>query len=198
MKIKLFYSLFLLSILFSSCQTLFNPSMLKVKKEPIPILLKKLDISRPIEQVNNTKTISTSAPVFTIFERNLEINWMETESDRTYGKIEIINISANNKFPFLFPFLSGLTLFSLNLLGMPLYEQKFSAEYDVIITDTNGKRVQKYNYIGNSKTTYGFYYGKDGSTVGIEAIKDVMAQLNSDLARDAKMINDKLEKAYNK
>lgn len=196
MKIKLFSSLIICSLLLLSCRTLYNPSMLQVKTDPNPVLLKKLEITRPAEQVGNTKTISTSAPVFTIFERNIETNWMETETDKTYGKIEIISISTYDKIPLFFPILSGLTLYTFNLLGMPNYTQKFTAEYDIIISDINGKRIQKYNYTGKSKTTHGWYYGKDGTTVGIEAIKDVMNQFNNDLKRDAKMINEKLEKAY--
>jgi len=197
MKINKSISLFLLLILLSSCHTLFNPSMLQVQKKPLPVLLKNMEISKPAELVNNTKTVTVSTPVFTLFERNLETNWMEIDSNIKYGRIEIIQISTNSKIPLLFPILTGLSFYTFNLLGMPIFTQTFSVEYDINIFDVNGKRIKKYNHFGSSKNTYGFYYGRKGFVVEIDAIKEVIKQLDDDLMHDSNEINEKLESAFN-
>lgn len=193
MKSSLTAVTILFSVIITSC-TSYNPSMLSVEKSPNSVLLKRMEIVSKGNFASVTeKTISVAAPDYTIFQRNLEGNWMEN-SKKSFGEIEFALVGES--YPtraVIWPFLAGFTLGVSTLIGLPYqHTRTYFLEYQVNIFDVTGRKVKSYNYISNKKFAMALYYGQDLQSYKISVIHDIMSQISEDLLRDAANINDEL------
>lgn len=182
--------------LVSGCVT-FKASMLRVENDPIPEKLHKLAVITPSTQIGNVRTIKSQNYDFTLFQRELETNLMDRTAGRNYGTIEMILISQRNQYGTGLAVISGLTCFTLNILGFPIYRTKITNEYEFRIYDVNDNEIAKYNYFAQARSAMGFYYGKSADVLVIDVVKQVLEDFKNDLERDAASINRQLELAMN-
>ena len=92
-------------------------------------------------------------------------------------------------------FVSGFTLFSYNLMGMPFQITKFNVSAYLSIFDSQGNLVETFRKTGDFKMTSGFYYGHDATKkAGVkytELFRDLLQQANM----KSRTINDLLHEA---
>ena len=79
-------------------------------------------------------------------------------------------------------FFSGFTLFSLNLMGMPIQVVKLPVSAYLSIFDSQGNLIETFKKTGEFKLTSGFYYGHDVTKKAgekyTELFKDLLQQAN--------------------
>lgn len=97
------------------------------------------------------------------------------------GAIEINYESIKLKQNPIFPFLSGFTLFTANILGMPFTTSKIDMALSFNILDKNGEILETFKYSTLKRGSVGFYYGKDASVCMVEATKDIMKRFRDDV-----------------
>ncbi|PIQ90213.1 MAG: hypothetical protein COV71_05845 [Candidatus Omnitrophica bacterium CG11_big_fil_rev_8_21_14_0_20_41_12] len=194
-------TLFIIILTFTSisCAT-FDPKMLIQSNDAVSNRLLPLEISNlastKFEQ-SDVKDLSTQSYFYTLFERELEKNIILTDPNGTiYGNIEprVILFSIDRSGQFL-SFLSGASLFILNVLGMPIDSYRGNLEIKIFIYNRSQKIIKKYDYISSRTFNAGFYYGTmDERVMGISLMRGILRDFKKDIEKDAAVINEQLRK----
>lgn len=179
----------LLCSMLSSCTT-YKASMSEASKEPIAQKLPKMDF----EWFSGGDVQGANVDFVKNIVRN-EINHNIISDEGTkQGTIEVNCEKLHLKQSMALPFLSGFTLFTANIFGMPITSTKVEMKLAFKILDTNGQVIDTGVFTTEKKSSLGFYYGKDASTCLVEATKDLMKQFKDKIAPQASNLIDKLEK----
>lgn len=175
----------------SSCTT-YKPYMSQASNNSIPEKLPKM----PIEWTNSGNVIG-GQPDFikTIVINEINTNVINNNNHSSLGKLEVKLDKFHLKQNLGLAFVSGLTLFSLNLLGMPIGSGKVDLDLTFNIYDANHSLIKTYYYSRNQKSAIGFYYGKDVSVLACEVTKSIIEQFKKDVTSDYSAIKVKLEQS---
>ena len=136
--------------------------------------------------------------VKTIVQNEIMKNVINNNGSENVGKIEVTLDKFLLKQNLGLAFLSGFTLFSLNLLGMPIGSGKVDLGLTFNMYDADNNLLKTYTYFENRKGAIGFYYGKDVSVMTCDATKYILERFKNDVRHDMSYIVEKLESAKNK
>lgn len=197
MKTKVALLFFSITFLFFSC-TSFNPAMLNPDLAEVSTKIARLEISSPSTTTFSDSTIKTTnyqSMYFTIFERELRTNLMDTIGEK-YGNIELTIIYDRYKKNNGLLILSSVLLFMPNIVGMPLGSIEQYTEIEVKIYDKKANEIARYNISKNIKKYLGLYYNykyEDIDYVKVLVFKEIMRDLRLRITKDAKAINGLLK-----
>lgn len=84
-------------------------------------------------------------------------------------------------------FVSAMTLFIPNLIGLPMMKVESVVELEMEIYDANGQRLRSYIGQGFEQRLKGFYYGggQTRRTVHAQSIQQAMADIQHQISADA-------------
>lgn len=188
MKKKLFFIATVLCCFLSSCTT-YKASMSQPTNNPIAQKLPKMDI----EWFAGGDVQGANTDFVKNIVRN-EINHNVISSDgQKQGTIEVNCNKVHLKQSFGLAFLSGFTLFTFNLLGMPITNTTVDLDMSFNILNSNGEVIETYTYSTTKKSALGLYYGKDASVVIVEAAKEITKKFRDDVNSKNETIIAKLE-----
>ena len=174
------------TLLFTGC-SMYKAGMENAEYDPIPNKLPNLvyNYGGLYDQLVNN-----------VVKDELYKNVIEVDG-KPLGNIQVRCEKLDAKVNFLFPFLSGFTLFMGNILGMPYVAGSIDMELEFLIEDINGDVVKRYNYSDLDKYTLGFYYGEDARVKEIEMCKSIMDEFKKDVTRDFGLISEALNTPAN-
>jgi hypothetical protein len=187
MKRKIFITAVLVYIL-SSCST-YIP-LTPASENPIAQKLPKMelewnyggDIQGAYNYVDYVKNIA----------RN-EINKnIIAASGVKQGSIEVYCEKLHLRENLGFAVLSGITLFTANILGMPITIANIDMTLSFNILDKTGNIIDSRKYSVHKKNAVGLYYGKPSGECLVEATKDIMQRYRDDLNSNSSNIIAKL------
>jgi hypothetical protein len=115
-----------------------------------------------------------------------------------YGYIEFNRRIVNAKYGIGWAFLSTITFFVPNLLGMPFMNLKLDTEMEVKIYDINRKLVAKYTGMGHSQKIIAMYYGYGlmaSRWAYPQAMMDALDQIRPQIEADVDRVNKLLKEA---
>ena len=185
--IKLSLAVAFLIVSFSSC-TMYQETMTKTSYPPVS---KKI----PNVTIEAKATCAIAGEDFNIMEKTIKDElFTNVISTETYskGSMEIICDKYVLKSSFIIPYLSGLSLFSLNLIGFPISSVGIDTRLKFNIYDDSHNLIKNYSYDVTDKSVMGFYYGKSGRVVLVDVTKKALADFRKDIERDAQYITEKL------
>lgn len=187
---KLLLAVAVIAVTFSSCKV-YNESMVKTYHQPVSNKIPNVDYEAKA-------TCVIAGADFDIVEKTIKdeltTNIISTEN-APKGSMEIVLDKYNLKSNFAIPYLSGLTLFTLNFIGFPISQVEIGMRLKFSIYDEQHNLVKNYSYDVKDKSTMGFYYGKGGRVVLVDVTKKALAGFRKDIERDAQFITDKLNKS---
>ncbi|MDA3928417.1 MAG: hypothetical protein PF541_05620 [Prolixibacteraceae bacterium] len=180
----------LLSTALFSCRTTFDQTLLRPTEGTINPLLPRLGIQEYTDEIKYAygNQITSNSKMFTLFERELE-NICHQRGD-IKGQIEpIISINEANVNYGLY-YLSILTGFLPNFVGMPFYSSTYQLEVEFRITDLNGDKIWKKLYYDKKKIYYGLYYNWDkrGDEMIMKIYRQMITNFKKDLQKDVNQI----------
>lgn len=190
MKTKILIILAFTLYILSGCTT-YKAAMSEASHNPIAQKLPKMDI----EFYSGGEIVGANVDFVKNIVRN-EINTNIISSNgKKNGSIEVncekIRLNQN----LFLPFMSGFTLFSLNLFGMPITVTRVEMELSFNIMNDNNEVIESYKYSTKQRRALGFYYGKDASVCMVEATKDIMKQFREDVNLQSSNITAKLNES---
>jgi hypothetical protein len=92
-------------------------------------------------------------------------------------------------------FISGFTMFTLNLVGMPIQMTEHTVSAYLNIFDSQGNLVERFRKSDKIKLTSGFYYGHDLTEKAEKKYTELFRILLQQVDMKSNSINDLLEKA---
>lgn len=150
----------------------------------------------PMEVVWKDSSNMFSSTIRNILLSEIRTNCVENIRDSISGRIEV-ELRQVDRFENMgLPMLSGFTIFSLNLVGMPFTTNKVEANVCLSLYDNNNTLIKSYNYSKRSKGPLAFYYGKTQrvheNIVGRLIASDFKEDLNRDAQTLCGYLNDKV------
>ena len=99
-------------------------------------------------------------------------------------KFDRVHLTSNTALAFL----SGFTLFTANLLGMPIsvYSADLTVSFNIL--NSNSDVIDTHTYSAQKKSAFGLYYGKDASICMLEATKEIMKRFRDDINYNSERI----------
>jgi S1-C subfamily serine protease len=183
-----------------SCSIKFNTALLTPNDISINPRFTNLAIpdasSISVKSSYNPET--TLGKLESLIEEDFEENILKF--DKSYKGYIIPEINANilvNGHGWAF--LTGFTLGTLNLLGMPWNGFKISLNTEFTIRDINNNKVWKKRYFQEKQINVGFYYNAanqncaDNETLIL--LRSILDNFKRDLQKDLNEINEKLERS---
>ena len=183
-----------------SCSIKFNTALLTPNDISINPRFTNLAIpdasSISVKSSYNPET--TLGKLESLIEEDFEENILKF--DKSYKGYIIPKINANilvNGHGWAF--LTGFTLGTLNLLGMPWNGFKISLNTEFTIRDINNNKVWKKRYFQEKQINVGFYYNAanqncaDNETLIL--LRSILDNFKRDLQKDLNEINEKLERS---
>ena len=190
MKKKIFIMVALLGYLLSSCTT-YKPFMSEASKDPITHKLPKMEF----EWFPGGDIQGANADFVKNIVRN-EINQnVISNSGIKQGSIEVNCEKLHLKQNLGLVFLSALSAYTFNLLGLPISTTKIDMTLSFNILDMNGNVLDTYKYSIKKSGAIGFYYGKDASVHMVDATKELMTRFKNDINANANNIIAKLDES---
>lgn len=185
---KKFLIITAIGCILSSC-TLYKPIMSSATNNPIDEKLPKMEV----EWNAGGDIVGANADfVKNIVRNEISANIISDEG-QNQGKIEVNCKKLHIKQNLGLAFLSGLTIFSANILGMPITSTNVDLVLDIRIIDANGIVLNKYEYATTKRAALGLYYGKDPSVCMVEATKELMKKFRDDINADTGNLIAQLE-----
>ena len=185
----LIIAMVLLSVVALSSCTTYKESMVKTTNPP---LLHKL----PIAQLDVKASCFIQGEDLNIIEKTIrdemENNILSSENCSNNVRIEAICDKYALSESLLFPILSGASLFTLNVVGMPIFKHRFDVRFKFDIIDNNDKVIKSYKYNVTDKSVVGFYYGRNERVVLVDVTKKAITDFRKDIERDALYITEKI------
>ena len=164
-----------LSCILTSCTT-YQAIMSEPTNNPIREKLPRMDIDFYAGDVQGANVD---------FVKNIvrgEINQnIVASSGQRQGTIEVNCERVYLKQNLALAYVSGLSLLSLNILGMPFSISNVDVTLSFKLLNTQGEVVDNYRYSSHKSSALGFYYGKDASVCLVEATKDIMKRFRDDV-----------------
>lgn len=187
MKKYFFIIIAVTTYIFTSCTT-YQAFMSEPTNNPISEKLPRMDInwySGDCQGVNVDF-------VKNIVNGELNQNIISTAGQKQ-GSIEVKFDKIHAKQNLIFPFLSGLTLFSFNLLGMPYTITDIDMTLSFNILNSQGEVIGTQRYSSQKRSPLALYYGKDANVCLVEATKDIMKRFRDDINANRSTIMAKLD-----
>lgn len=184
---KIFNVLLLLTCMLSSCTT-YKSYMSEPNNNPLTQKLPQMGI----EYLGGVVTGANVDFVKNIVSNEINHNIIGNTGERQ-GTIEVNYERIQLKQSIGLPFLSGFTLFTANILGMPITTTKIDMVISFKILDKNGRQIETFRYSTFKRGAMGLYYGKDASVCMVEATKDIMKRFRDDVNLRFKNIIARLE-----
>jgi hypothetical protein len=130
-----------------------------------------------------------------LFDREFKDNVTNPIGEK-YGFATFKIAAGGTKSGVILPFFSGLTLGSLNLLGMPADAYKTSVEVEIELLDAKKNVVGRYTAIGTATSLVAFYYGYTNENASrmsnILAVKRALTEIKDHIKNDHADLNKKL------
>ena len=183
-------TILLVVCLFTSCVS-YKVGMEQAKYAPIVNMLPPLQYTYTYSNV----VVGNAQFIDNIVNSELSTNVIQKVTDKPVGVIHVECTKFHLKNSIALPFLSGLTLFTWNLLGMPFMSGKADIALSISIKTLDGNLIKNYNYTRSGRSVGGFYYGKDISVKTIELCRDMMSDFKRDISNDYKVIVTSLDDA---
>lgn len=177
----------ILCCVISSC-TVYKPYMSEASKEPIAQKLPKMEF----EWYAGGDVQGANVDFVKNIVRNEIVGNLIADEGQKQGTIEVNCKKLHIKQNFGLAFMSGFTVFSLNLLGMPITTSRVDMVLSFKILDANGSTLSTHEYSSLKKSALGIYYGKDASVCAVEATKDIMKQFRDDVNLNSSVLIAKL------
>lgn len=189
---RILYVILVSTLFLSSCQV-YKPGMESAQYDPLPIKLGNLDYNFTHENV------SGGNPQFidNIISSEIRKNVIQEGDGQIRGSLSVNCYKMYIKQDLILSFLSGFTLFTANLLGMPFTTSKADIGLEFMIKDVNNKTIKTYIYEKSDKSSLGFYYGKDVNILVIDITKNILKQFERDLTNDASNLMTQLNSVSN-
>lgn len=192
MKKRHLIILIIIGYLLSGCTT-YKAYMSEATNDPLTTKLPKLGF----EWYTSGNVQGVNVDFVKNIVRN-EINKnMINSSNAQQGTIEVNCEKLQLKQNLMFSALSGFTLFTANLLGMPFTTSEVNITLSFKILDTENNLINTYKYSSSKKSALGFYYGKDATVCLIEATKDIMKQFRTEISPNVPELIVKLNSEQN-
>lgn len=185
---KLLFSAIVITIAFSSC-SVYNESMVMSRNQPVSPKLPNL-------KLESKATCVIAGQYFDIIEKTINdelTNNIISSGKSTDGKIEIICDKYTFKSSFAIPYLSGLSLFTLNFVGFPISSVEINMRLKFNIYDNNNNQIKDYSYEVRDKSLMGFYYGRGERVVLVDVTKKALTDFRKDIENDAEYITERLK-----
>lgn len=147
--------LFLVSVLIFGCRS-WTPMSIEQEKAPINPQIPSLQLYAGTEYY--TEILSETE--FRLFRQEMEENIMNPYGDK-YGSAFYSSRVVDEKSGMGFIVLSGLSLYTLNIVGLPMHRINRTIEIEIRILDLKGRLIGKYVGRGTGKANIGLYYGYD-------------------------------------
>lgn len=187
MKIKLFITAVLVYIL-SSCSA-YIPLTPEPSENPIAQKLPKMEIEYYGGDIQGAND-------YVSFVNNIARNEINKNiiaaSGVKQGSIEVCCEKLHLRENLGFAVLSGITLFTANILGMPITITNIDMTLSFNILDKTGNIIDSRKYSVHKKNVMGLYYGKPFGECLVEATKDIMQRYRDDLNSNSSNIIAKL------
>lgn len=177
-----------LGCLLQGCAT-YKAYMSEASKDPLPQQLPRMEFDW--FSSGNVKGANEDF-VKTIVRNEINQNII-SQTGLKQGRIEVKCEQLSLKSNMALPFLSGLTLFSFNLLGMPFSTSQADVSLLFSIVDASGTTIDTFKYTASKKSAAGLYYGKDASICMVEATKEVMKKFRDDVNSKSSILIAKLD-----
>ena len=183
-----------------SCSIKFNTALLTPNDISINPRFTNLAISdaSSISVKSDYNPETTLGKLESLIEEDFEENILKF--DKSYKGYIIPEINANilaNGYGWAF--LTGFTLGTFNLLGMPWTGFQISLNTEFTIRDINNNKVWKKRYFQEKQVNVGFYYNAanqncaDNETLIL--LRSILDNFKRDLQKDLNEINEKLERS---
>lgn len=193
MKKSLLIICAVLTCLFTSCTT-YQAVMSEPTHNPINPKLPKMEIDYfsggdilIADQSANLDFIKN------VINGEIQKN-ITTSAGQKQGTIEVKYDKVHLTQNIALAWLSGFTLFSANLLGMPFTITDVDMTLSFNILNANDEVIDAFRYSTHKKSALGFYYGKDARVCMVEATKDIMKRFRDDVNSNSEKIIARLEK----
>lgn len=178
----------LTSLLFVSCvtsfdRTLLRPSETAIEPKLLNLELKSEDMDYDVGR-SNSKSLSTNSYLYTIFERECENNLIEWNGDEKWGTIDLVIIDASS---------DPIDYWSL---ATSVY-----VEFELRIYDINGKKIWANQYYKDAGSIVVWSYAQVESaaqTKVVRAFKELLEEAKQDLQQDVSEISRTLQLAMEK
>ena len=178
----------LLGYVLSSCTT-YKPFMSEATNNPISQPLPKMEF----EWYSGGDIKGANVDFVKNIVRN-EINKnIVSNTGQKQGTIEVNCEKIHLKLNLGLTVLSAATLYTMNLLGLPLTSTKIDMILSFNILDEKGSVIDTRKYSVSKKGVMGFYYGKDASVCMVEATKEIMKRFRDDINSNSTNLIAKLE-----
>ena len=188
MKKKIFIIVALMGYVLSSCTT-YKPFMSEATNNPISQPLPKMEF----EWYSGGDIKGANVDFVKNIVRN-EINKnIVSNTGQKQGTIEVNCEKIHLKLNLGLTVLSAATLYTMNLLGLPLTSTKIDMILSFNILDEKGSVIDTRKYSVSKKGAMGFYYGKDASVCMVEATKEIMKRFRDDINSNSTNLIAKLE-----
>ncbi len=185
MKKTLLLVFVLLSLVFVSCVTSFDRTLLQHASSSIDPKLPNLELKNEDSDYSvgrsNSKSLSTNTYLYTIFERECENNLIEWNGDETWGTIDLVLIDASFD---------------------PIDEWSLSTgvyvEFELRIFDVNGKKIWANQYYRDGGNIVVWSYAQvesEAQTKIVKTFKELIEEAKTDLRKETPEIIAKLESA---
>ena len=187
MKRKTFILIIVLCYVISSCTT-YKPFMSNATENPVEQKLPRMEI-----EWYSGDIIGANIDFAKTVIRNEMSHNIISKTGQKRGSIEVefkkLHLKCNMA-PLVF---SAFTLYSVNLLGVPIAVNKIDVVLSFTLRDINGNVLDTYEYESNVQSTMGLYYGKDASVCMVEAVKKIMKKFRNDINSNAPTLIAKLD-----
>jgi hypothetical protein len=188
MKKTLLLVFVLLSLMFVSCVTSFDRTLLQHSAGSIDPKLPNLELKNEDSDYSvgrsNSKSLSTNTYLYTIFERECENNLIEWNGDETWGTIDLVLIDA-----------------SFDPIDMWSLSTSVYVEFELRIFDVNGKKIWANQYYRDGGNIVVWSYAQvesEAQTKIVKTFKELIEEAKVDLRKETPDIIAKLERAIAK
>ncbi len=179
----------------TACKTTFDPALLQPGEQQVSPKLPALKIKNGEHKISlaSLGSLPGNSKMFTLFQRELP-NICE-QNGNYKGTIEsVVTINESNmtnKALFIF---STLTLYTINLLGLPMFSADYQLEVEFNLYNLNGAKIWTKPYYKDTRVLYGVYYGlgKREDEIVLKMYREMLKELKMDLQTDYKAIGNNL------
>lgn len=177
----------LIVVAMSGCKV-YKASMSQPTNNPLPTKLQKMSFDWQTVNVQggNVDFIKN------LVQSEISTNYMNIEKGKPYGRFEIILNEYKLKQNLGLAYLSGATLFALNILGMPISSTKVDIDMTIRVLDANDDVVKSFKYEKHKKMFMGLYYGGDAAVCVVKVMREILSDFRADLLPEVANIDRQL------
>lgn len=186
---KIFFFLIAVFVI-AGCRS-YQPMMLEPEKKPIDPKLPALQLYTGDEYQNQI----IGQEEFHMFREEMETNIMDPYGDK-YGSAFYSSRVLDSNGGWGWFLASGLTLYTINLLGFPMMVVSKEVEVEVRIVDLQGRLLGKYAGRGKGQATYALYFGYDEDSayrkILNESVGTALEKVREKIRADSEHLRTKL------